>query len=167
MIKHTTLVPNNTTSVTLVSNSIVMNEDLHSIKVKILYKSSTCLAIHKTTGFTQCSQESNPEKRPLRARRSRGHSNIAQIAPISFQTSIPHKPRQMRWGELHASVVTEWPPLYCWHKLLPRGHQTATKETSNRSSQLNQYLSYKPHSSFKTTWTFEDFVYVLQMILLT
>ena len=30
-------------------------------------------------------------------------------------------------GEVHASVVTEWPPA-CLHKLLPRGHQTANKE---------------------------------------
>ena len=57
---------------------------------------------------------------------------IAQIAPVSFQTSIPHKHQQVKWGEVHALVVTEWPPA-CLHKLL------------TRISQLNQYLSYKPH----------------------
>ena len=48
---------------------------------------------------------------------------IAQIAPLSFQTSIPHKPRQVCWGELHAPVVTEWSPT-CLHKELTRGHHT-------------------------------------------
>ena len=42
-------------------------------------------------------------------------SFIGQIAPLSFQAAIPHKPRQVRWGELHASVVTEWSPA-CLHK---------------------------------------------------
>ena len=40
---------------------------------------------------------------------------VVQIAPLSFQTSEAHKPRQVRWGELHASVVTEW-SLACLHK---------------------------------------------------
>ena len=77
---------------------------------------------------------------------------ITQIAAMSFQTSIPHKPWQVKWCEVHASVVTEWPPACL---LLPREHQTATKENLKwkNSSQLNQYLSYKPHSSFKPTWT--------------
>ena len=35
---------------------------------------------------------------------------IAQIAPLSFQASIQHKPRQVRWDELNASVATEWSP---------------------------------------------------------
>ena len=51
---------------------------------------------------------------------------IAHIAPMSFQTPMPHKPRQVKWGEVHASVVTEW-PLASLHKLLPRRHQTAIK----------------------------------------
>ena len=83
---------------------------------------------------------------------------IAQIVPVSFQTSITHIPWQVtliarfmettwgpsgadrtqvapcwphelcyleRYSEVHASVVTEWPPA-CLHKLLRRGHQTAT-----------------------------------------
>ena len=33
---------------------------------------------------------------------------IAQIGPLSFQAAIEHKPRQVRWGGLHAPVVTEW-----------------------------------------------------------
>ena len=33
---------------------------------------------------------------------------------LIFQTTIPHKPRQVRWGELHASVGTEWSPA-CLH----------------------------------------------------
>ena len=48
---------------------------------------------------------------------------IAQIAPFSFQAAIPHKPRQVRWGEVHASMVTEWLPA-CLHKKLQRGHHT-------------------------------------------
>ena len=33
--------------------------------------------------------------------------NIEQLAPLSFLTSIPHKLCQVRWGELHTSVITE------------------------------------------------------------
>ena len=44
---------------------------------------------------------------------------IAQLAPISVYTSIPHNHRQMRWGGMNASVVREWSPA-CLHKLLPR-----------------------------------------------
>ena len=40
---------------------------------------------------------------------------IAQIIPLSFQATIAHKPRQVKWGELHAPVVTEWSPA-CLHK---------------------------------------------------
>ena len=40
---------------------------------------------------------------------------IAQIVPLSFQAAIAHKPRQVRLGELHAPVVTEWSPA-CLHK---------------------------------------------------
>ena len=47
---------------------------------------------------------------------------MAQIAPISFQTSMPHKPYQVRWGEVHDSVVIELPSA-CLNKLLSRGHQ--------------------------------------------
>ena len=39
---------------------------------------------------------------------------IAQMPPLSFQATIPHKPRQVRWGELHTSVVTGWSPA-CLH----------------------------------------------------
>ena len=55
---------------------------------------------------------------------------IVQIAPMSFQTSIPHKPQQVEWGywgEVLDSMVTEWPSA-CLHKLCLGGHQTATKE---------------------------------------
>ena len=57
----------------------------------------------------------------------------AQIGPLSFQAAIPHKPRQVRWGELHAPVVTEWSPA-CLHKLLPGAHQRATKENLKRKT---------------------------------
>ena len=40
---------------------------------------------------------------------------IAQIGPLSFQAAIEHKPKQVRWGGLHARVVTEWWPA-CLHK---------------------------------------------------
>ena len=47
---------------------------------------------------------------------------IAQIGPLSFQAAIEHKPTQVRWGGLHAPVVTEWWPA-CLHKQFPRVHQ--------------------------------------------
>ena len=46
---------------------------------------------------------------------------IAQIGPLSFQAAIEHKPRQVRWGGLHAPVVTEWWPA-CLHKQFPSVH---------------------------------------------
>ena len=46
---------------------------------------------------------------------------IAQIGPLSFQAAIEHKPKQVRWGGLHASVVTEWWPA-CLHKQFPSVH---------------------------------------------
>ena len=46
---------------------------------------------------------------------------IAQIGPLSFQAAIEHKPRQVRWGRLHAPVVTEWWPA-CLHKQFPSVH---------------------------------------------
>ena len=61
---------------------------------------------------------------------------------------------QTQASEVQASVVTEWLPA-CLHKLLPRWHQTSNK----RSFQLNQYLSYKPHSSFKPPWNFLSFCF--------
>ena len=61
----------------------------------------------------------------------------------------------MKWGEVHASVVTEGPPT-CLHRLLLSGHQTATKENfkNGRCSQVYRYLSHKTHSSCKSTWIF-------------
>ena len=47
--------------------------------------------------------------------------SIAQIGPLSFQAAIEHKPRQVRWGGLHAPVVTEWWPA-CLHKQFPSVH---------------------------------------------
>ena len=49
-------------------------------------------------------------------------NRIAQIDPLSFQAAIEHKPRQVRWGWLHAPMVTEWWPA-CLHKQSPRVHQ--------------------------------------------
>ena len=46
-------------------------------------------------------------------------AHIAQIAPVNFHTSMPHRSPA---SEVHASVVTERPPG-CLHKFLPRGHQ--------------------------------------------
>ena len=40
---------------------------------------------------------------------------IAQIVPLSFQAAVAHKTKQVRWGELHAPVVTEWSSA-CLHK---------------------------------------------------
>ena len=52
---------------------------------------------------------------------------IVQIGPLSFQAAIEHKPRQVRWGGLHAPVVTEWWPA-CLHKQFPVSITEATKE---------------------------------------
>ena len=49
-------------------------------------------------------------------------SFIAQIGPLSFQAAIEHTPRQVRWGGLHAPVVTEWWPA-CLHKQFPSVHR--------------------------------------------
>ena len=60
--------------------------------------------------------------------------------------------RQVRWSELHASVVIEWSPA-CLHK--------RHKKTSNgRRSQLTQCWSYKRHLNFKPTWIFLKIFYV-------
>ena len=67
--------------------------------------------------------------------------HIARIAPMSFQTSIPHKPRQVRctlqWLlSGHQHVFISYSQDYIKRQL---------KKTSNRrSSQLNQYLPYNP-----------------------
>ena len=89
---------------------------------------------------------------------SRSQLYIAQIGPLSFQAAIEHKPRQVRWGGLHAPVVTEWWPA-CLHNKCPSQRQL--KKTSNgRRSQLNQFWSYKLHSNFKPTWNFLKILYV-------
>ena len=71
---------------------------------------------------------------------------------------------EVRWA---ACFGDHWA---CLHKKLPRGHETGNqkKASNGRISQLNQYWSYKPHSNFKPTWIFfEEFVCVLQMMLIT
>ena len=50
--------------------------------------------------------------------------SIAQLAPMSFYTSIPHKPRQVRWGWVHASVVTEWSSLCLFQLLIGLHHKS-------------------------------------------
>ena len=80
--------------------------------------------------------------------------NIAQIAPLSFQAAIPHEPRQVRWGELHASVVTDHQ-----HVCISNSQEAITQATKENltCSQLTQYWSYKPHLNFKPTWNFSRF----------
>ena len=51
----------------------------------------------------------------------------------------------------------------CTYQSLPRGHQATEENLEWKRFQLNQYLSRRSHSSFKPTWVFEDFVFVLQM----
>ena len=47
-------------------------------------------------------------------------------------------------------------------------HRQLKKTSNRRRSQLTQYWSYKPRLNFKPTWKFfENFICVLQMILLT
>ena len=69
---------------------------------------------------------------------------------------------EVRWGALsgHQHVCISYSQERIKRQL---------KETSNgRISQINHYLSYKPHSSFRPTWIFfEDVVCVLQMVPLT
>ena len=86
---------------------------------------------------------------------------------MNFHIPIPHKPRQ--WSEVRGTL--QW--SLSGHQDVcisyPLEGKRQHKKTQNwRSSKLNQYLSYKPHSSFKPTWIcFEDFVCVFQMVLLT
>ena len=77
--------------------------------------------------------------------------HIARIAPMSFQTAIPHKPRQVRctlqWLlSGHQHVFISYSQDYIKRQL--------KKTLNRRSSQLNQYLPYNPHSSFKPIWIF-------------
>ena len=43
------------------------------------------------------------------------------MGPLSFQAAIEHKPREVRWGGLHAPVITEWWPA-CLRKQFPSVH---------------------------------------------
>ena len=93
---------------------------------------------------------------------------ITQLVRMSFQTSIAHKPGQVRCREVHASVVTEWPSA-CLHMLLPREQQTATKGNINWKKFLTKWI-FVLQNPFKF-WiymdVFKDFVPVLGMTLLT
>ena len=79
-----------------------------------------------------------------------GPISIARIAPISFQTSIPHRSQQVR--------CTLQCPMSGHHcvciSYTPEGIKGSTEENPKRLFQLNQYLSHKPHLSFKPTWIF-------------
>ena len=68
---------------------------------------------------------------------------IAQITPMSFRTTIPHRP-----------TASE-------------GHIPLEKTSNERHFQLNQNLSYRPNSSLKPTWNFLKIFFVLRMIFLT
>ena len=82
---------------------------------------------HFIIGFAARLMTESKELSSLQNNRKGAVLLITQLAPMSFQTSIPHKPWHVRCGGVHPSVVTKWPPA-CLHKLLPIGHQTATKE---------------------------------------
>ena len=64
-------------------------------------------------------------------------------------------------SEVYASVVNEWPPA-CLHKLLSKGHQRSSWKNPRIKDifQLNQYLSYKPHSRLETAWIFFKIYFV-------
>ena len=85
---------------------------------------------------------------------------------MSFQTSIPHRPG--KWDEVR--FAPQW-ALDCHQHVCINYSQEDIKrqlKKHGRSSKLNQYLSYKLHSSFKPTWNFfADFSCVLQIIHLT
>ena len=64
---------------------------------------------------------------------------------------------QTRASEVHPSVVNDWPPA-CLHKIPPRGHQRGNWRNP-RGFQLNQYMSYKPHSCFNLHGNFWRFCF--------
>ena len=72
--------------------------------------------------------------------------HIAQIALLSFQAAIPHKPRQVRWTARFSghSVVASMFALVTPKR---RSHRQLKKTPNGRRSQLNQYWSYKPRSN--------------------
>ena len=72
-------------------------------------------------------------------------------------------------GEEHASVVTEChQKVGCTLHWSLSGHRHLEKTSNWRRFQLNQYLSHKGHSGFKTTWNLSNIVcFVLQIIFLT
>ena len=88
---------------------------------------------------------------------------IAQMVPISFLTSIPHKTRQVRWGEVRCTF--QWSLIGRQHICISYSQEDIKRQlkkiSNGRSSQFNQYLSYKPHLSFKPTWIFSKKLCVL------
>ena len=95
------------------------------------------------------------------------HSADSSIK-LSGRHTTQTQTSEVRWGELHASVVTEWSPA-CLHKLLPVAHQRATKENLKWKMFTNySILVLQIPFKFETNMKFfENFVCVLQMILLT
>ena len=90
---------------------------------------------------------------------------IAQIAPMTFQTSIPHRPAigcarcSGHWVSGYQHVCSSYSQEDIKRQL--------TKTSNGRCFQLYQYLSHKPHLNFKPTGFCNDFVCVLQMPFLT
>ena len=64
---------------------------------------------------------------------------------MSIQTSIPHKPSLSGHQQVSLSYSQE------------RVSNGQLEKIWNGMSQFNQYLSYKPHSSFEPTWIFGRF----------
>ena len=64
------------------------------------------------------------------------------------------QPRQVKWGEVHTSVVTKRHQHACISYSQEDIKWQLKKISNGRNSQLNQYLSFKPHWSFKPTWIF-------------
>ena len=114
----------------------------------------------KSKHYVKCKKCRNP-------RESR-HLNIAQIGPLSFQEAIEHKPRQVRWGGLHTPVVTEWWPA-CLHKQFPSVHHRGNLRKPQMKD-VHNFITFGPTNPMQILnqheLFFEDFVCVLEMILL-
>ena len=87
-------------------------------------------------------------------------NNVANMHSAASSNELLHlltrqtQTREVRWG---ARSSGHWVVTSMFAQVSPkRTSYRQLKKTSNgRSSQLNQYLSYKPHSNFQPTWLFK------------
>ena len=97
------------------------------------------------------------------------YDNLVAIhhrADSSSELPVPHT-REPLASEVHSAVFTDWPPA-CLHKLFPRGHQRGNWRKPRMeyvSNSINIFIR-NPFKFSTCMEYFEDFVCVLQMILL-